>query len=192
MAVIYAASLEEERGREPAALDRYIKGTARGDRDAFARLYGAASGAVYAYALSVTKCSQDAEDVLHDCFLNIYHAAPAYKSAGKPMAWIMTITKNLCLHALRDQRRRAILPEEDWERFLREREELNAEDRLTVRACMEQLKDEERRIMILHAVAGFRHREIAEFLDLPLSTVLSRYSRAAGKLKTILEKENFS
>ena len=41
----------------------------------------------------------------------------------------------------------------------------------------------------LPAVAGFKHREIAEFLRLPLATVLSKYSRASKKLRKILEKE---
>ena len=59
-----------------------------------------------------------------------------------------------------------------------------------VRACMEQLRDDERKVLLLHAVAGFRHREIAEFLDLPLSTVLSKYTRASKKLRTIMEKES--
>ena len=89
----------------------------------------------------------------------------------------------------------AILPfarqatEEDWERLLA-KSTLSADDRLMVRACMEQLRDDERKVLLLHAVAGFRHREIAEFLDLPLSTVLSKYTRASKKLRTIMEKES--
>jgi RNA polymerase sigma-70 factor (ECF subfamily) len=55
-------------------------------------------------------------------------------------------------------------------------------------ACLGQLSDEERQIVVLHAVAGFRHREIAALLELPLPTVLSKYSRALKKLKALLTK----
>ena len=158
-------------------LDWCIERVAMCDRDAFAVLYRSTSGAVFAYALSVLKNRQDAEDVLHDCYVNIYQTAQAYRSEGKPMAWIMTVTRNLCLHKLRERSRRAEQPDCDWE-----------EEHLLLRACMEQLGGEERRIFLLHAVAGFKHREIAEFMELPLATVLSKYSRAVKKMRKYLEE----
>ena len=54
---------------------------------------------------------------------------------------------------------------------------------------MRSLSAEERQIVMLHAAAGFRHREIAEMLELPLSTVLSKYHRARNKMKKHLEGE---
>ena len=53
---------------------------------------------------------------------------------------------------------------------------------------MNELSDEERQIVVLHVVSGFRHREIAAFLDMALPTVLSKYSRALKKLKKSLSK----
>ena len=55
---------------------------------------------------------------------------------------------------------------------------------------MELLSDEERQIVILHAVAGFKHRETAKFLALPLSTILSKYNRAIKKLKNHIGEED--
>ena len=52
---------------------------------------------------------------------------------------------------------------------------------------MEELSDEERQIVTLHAVSGFKHREIAELMELPLPTVLSKYSRALKRLKQRLQ-----
>ena len=99
------------------------------------------------------------------------------------MAWILTITKNLCYQKLRERQRLADLPQEDWEPWLRANEGLSHEDRVMIRQCMDRLIDEERQIVVLHAVAGFRHREIGALLELPLSTVLSKYHRAIKKLK---------
>lgn len=60
---------------------------------------------------------------------------------------------------------------------------LDQEDRLILRECLEGLGEEERQIVILHAVSGLRHWEIARLLSLKLSTVLSRYHRAIQKIK---------
>ena len=54
------------------------------------------------------------------------------------------------------------------------------------------LSDTERQIVVLHAVSGFKHREIAAMLNLPLPTVLSKYNRAIKKLRSQLEKEDGS
>lgn len=52
--------------------------------------------------------------------------------------------------------------------------------------CMNRLSDEERQIVMLHAVSGFKHREIAAILELSLPAVLSKYNRALKKLRKYL------
>lgn len=168
-------------------LDRLLGAISAGDRAALEQLYRQTHGAVYGFALSVLKNAHDAEDVLHDCYVAVWRSAGGYRPQGKPMAWLMTITRNLCMQLLRERKKQAELPQEDWEPYLRSREEMTAEDRLVLTACMERLSDEERQIVTLHAVSGFKHREIAALLELPLPTVLSKYSRAIKKLKQYLQ-----
>ena len=81
------------------------------------------------------------------------------------------------------------IPPENWEPYLQACESASPEDRLILTECMKLLSDEERQIVILHAVAGFKHRETAKLLELPLSTVLSKYNRAMKKLKNHIGKE---
>ena len=107
----------------------------------------------------------------------------SYRPQGKPMAWIFTIVRNRCLQKLRERGRAADIPPEDWEPYLKSCDSVTPEDRLLIGACMERLTQEERQIVVLHAVSGFRHREIAQILQLPLPTVLSKYHRALKKLK---------
>ena len=64
---------------------------------------------------------------------------------------------------------------------------ISVEDRQVLDAALTALADDERQIVLLHAVTGWKHREIAGLLELPLSTVLSKYRRALLKLKTKLE-----
>ena len=63
---------------------------------------------------------------------------------------------------------------------------LSQEDRLVIRSCLEGLREEEQRAVLLHVLGGFRFREIAAFEGEPLSTVLSRYHRAMKKLRKVL------
>lgn len=175
--------------KDTAQLDFYLSKISTGDSSALADLYDCTSASVYAFALSILKNTQDAEDVLHDCYLQIYSAASGYRSCGKPMAWILTITRNLCLLKLRERQKFSHIPQEDWEPYLEACGQMSPEDKLVLSECMNRLSDTERQIVILHAVAGFRHREISEILNTPLATVLSKYSRAIKKLKKYIGKE---
>ena len=87
---------------------------------------------------------------------------------------------------LREKDRTESLPEEDWA-LPGPDDALTTEDRTVLSAAMSVLEDEEQRIVLLHAVTGLKHREIAESLSLPLSTVLSKYHRALKKLRRKLE-----
>jgi RNA polymerase sigma-70 factor (ECF subfamily) len=65
----------------------------------------------------------------------------------------------------------------------------NLADAMVLRSALEVLKEDERQIVLLHASAGLKHREIAADLQMPLATVLSKYNRAIKKLKQYLREE---
>lgn len=173
---------------DASKLEDYIVRIAQNDREAFAALYEETRACVYGFALSVLKNTHDAEDILHDCYLSVISSAGSYRSYGKPMAWILTIARNLSLMKLREHQRTGELPDGDLEAQLSEKESLSPDDKLVLSECMRTLSDEERQIVVLHAVGGFKHREIAGILNLPLPTVLSKHSRALKKLKSRLTK----
>ena len=66
----------------------------------------------------------------------IYASAERYQAEGKPMAWMMTIAKNLSRMRLRDAKRTSDLPEEEWERYLSSKPGVTVEDRLLLRAAL--------------------------------------------------------
>ncbi len=169
--------------------DACIQAIAQGDKDALRALYEQTKGAVYGFALSIVKHPQDAEDILQDTFIQVYSAAHMYRPMGKPMAWILTIARNLARMRLREQSRRAAVAWEDCELFFSETSSVTTEDVLILRAGLSALRDEEFQIITLHAVIGWKHREIAQFLNMPLSTVLSKYNRAIQKLRAQLGQE---
>ena len=167
-------------------LDRLLSAIANGDQTALARLYTLTSSAVYSFALSILRNEEEAKDVLQDCFVTIFHRANLYQKRGNPLAWIFTIAKNLCLQVLREQKKTADTPLEELAFTLAAPEEIPYEDKIVLEGCMNALSDTERQIVILHAVWGFKHREIARILDLALPTVLSKYNRSIKKLQKIL------
>ena len=105
------------------------------------------------------------------------------------MAWIMTIAKNLCYMRLRQQSKTDSLPEQ-WDNLIAWNEEATTIDRVVLQQCMSRLTDEQRQIVVLHAVAGLKHRETASMLRIPLATALSLYRRALKKLKVELEGDD--
>ena len=158
------------------------------DEALFEQVYDTYGPSLYRFCLLQMKNPADAEDVLHDCFVNVYVSAKGYDSCGKPMAWLFTIARNLCLLRLRERGRTADIPPEDWEDGYGHAADVGPDDRLLLEHCMTRLSDEERQIVVLHAVAGFKHREIAAMLDLALPTVLSKYHRAMKKLGKAAEE----
>ncbi|MBP3895919.1 MAG: RNA polymerase sigma factor [Mogibacterium sp.] len=160
---------------------------AAGDGAAFKELYEQTSSAVYGFALSILKNKHDAEDVMHDAFIKVYTAAVTYKPMGKPLAWILTIVKNLCYSKVRAGGVCEDLSE--YEDLVRTDESGSILDKVILQDALNTLDFEERQIVILHSLTGMKHREIAEILDLPTGTVLSKYNRSIKKLRRELEEK---
>ena len=166
-----------------ALLDNCIARIAQGDRDALAALYERTRPAVYGVALSILKNAHDAEDVLQDTYVQVWLAAGSYRGRGKAMAWLMTIVRNLSLDRIRQRQRTETVDWDGWQERFTDLPAVTVEDRMALAALLTALGDQEREIVALHALTGLRHREIAALLDLPLATVLSKYSWAMKKLR---------
>lgn len=166
-------------------LEELLAQVAAGDRDALGAIYSRTRTAVYSLALSYLKRQADAEDVTQNTFIRVWENAGQYRGRGKALSWLLAIARNLSLMALRG-RREEDLPPEDWA-ALPGKPSLSHEDRHMLSVVLSSLDDQERRIVLLHAVTGLKHREIAALLELPLSTVLSKYSRALKKMRKQLE-----
>ncbi len=158
------------------------------DKQAFHSLYEACASAVFAYALSILRNRDDAEDAMQETFLKIRSAAHLYRPQGKPMAWVFTITRNICLMMYRKKAHTVQMPEEHAVQDLGLDRIKNTEDRLTLEKAFTVLPEDSCRIIMLHAVSGMKHREIASLLDMPISTVLSKYNRGIKRLQTELER----
>lgn len=169
-------------------LDEVLKRLAKGDKTALEELYHETKAAIYGFSLTITKNPADSEDVLQETYLKIWINADRYTAKGTPMSWILMIAKNLSLMKLREKKRHQDLEPEEWDmEFHIPDSAENTEDRHLLEAALNLLTLEEREIILLHAVSGLKHREIAELLDMALATALSKYHRALKKLRKYIE-----
>ena len=169
--------------------DMLIVEIADGSQQALHELYDSVSASVYGFVLSITKNSHDAEDVLQETFLTVFEKASDYKPSGKPMAWIFTIAKNQALSKLRSHSKLHLIDEEKSQLEDAFDNIDNLEQRLVIEASFKVLSDDERQILMLHALSGMKHREISAVLEMPINTVLSKYHRAIKKMRTELSQE---
>ncbi len=167
-------------------IEKLISRMAEGDKEALAAFYQETKGPVYALAMSVLGERHGAEDIMQETYIKAYGAAASYEPRGNPMAWLLTIARNLALMRIRSQKGRDDELKEDLSGpgF-----ETGSVDRLTLKGALDTLGEEERQVVVLHAVAGFTHKEAAAMLNMPLSTALSKYHRALAKLRKHLGGE---
>lgn len=161
---------------------------ADGNKEAFQFLYQETSQSVYVFLLSIVRNREDAEDLLQETFIRVRLHADRYEDQGKPLAWIFTIARNLALMRLRDLKKSSYQDFDTLQVSVDFSDINHAEDRMVLISAFQVLAEEERTIVLLHAVNGFKHREIAQLLDKPLATVLSKYRRAIKKLQHELMK----
>lgn len=171
-------------------IEQGLKRISRGNKDAIGDIYELTKTGVYGFILSILKNPEDAEDVMQDTYIKICSCADMYMPQGKPMAWIFTIARNLCLMKLRRSSRQVDIPDFEWDSIEGASGEFGTEDRIVLEAALSSISEEESQIVMLHAVAGMKHRELADFLDMPLATVLSKYNRALKKLQKALGEDN--
>jgi len=96
--VIFALS-DEKRADKNKRIEDLLASIADGNPDPMGELYDLIKTDVFAFALSKTANKHDADDILHDTFIQIYRYAKQYVPKGKPMAWILTVEHNLIRRA---------------------------------------------------------------------------------------------
>ena len=161
-------------------LSGLIKSIAGGDKNALAELYNAAGKDIYVFLLMFCKDKYMAEDILHDTFIAIYENAGSFRVFGSPRAWMLTIAKNKALNMIKKESRAADIAEiadtaGDAENIII--------GKMRLETLFSELSADDKKIVALHAVYGFKHREIAELMGLPLGTVKWRYKQSIDKMR---------
>ncbi|MCI6710486.1 MAG: RNA polymerase sigma factor [Anaerovoracaceae bacterium] len=187
--LITVAEIKTEYGKAEGRreLERLLSGIAAGRPEDMSELYSRTRTAVYSLALSYLGNAHDAQDITQDTFVQVWERARQYRPNGSPMGWLLTVCRNLALMRIRKADRHADLDDSGWDAIPAEEKGLSVEERALLQDALALLDKNERRVVMLHAAAGMKHREIAVLLEMPLATVLSKYHRAIKKLRAFMK-----
>jgi RNA polymerase sigma-70 factor, ECF subfamily len=178
----------ETRQEDPALKERF-------ERDAVPLLSG-----MYSSALRMTRNPSDAEDLVQETFLRAYRGFAGFQEGTNLKAWLYRILTNTFINSYRKkQREPKTVPDEnveDWylyDRLAAQSSEASAETTVLeampdedVKAALDALPEAFRMAVLLADVEGFSYKEIADILDIPIGTVMSRLHRGRRALEKAL------
>jgi RNA polymerase sigma-70 factor, ECF subfamily len=191
-----AAAREQEDERDRALVNRVLSG----NREAFQELVGRHQTRVFHLARSLVRNPADASDIAQETFVRAFVNIKSYRSDGSFTAWIVKIANNLSIDFLRRQKVQApaelddALAESDAAQVgllgsVRSDPQANALRRELgeqLEHALRQLPEKHRAILILREVDGLSYEELAETLEVPVGTVMSRLFHARAKMQAIL------
>jgi RNA polymerase sigma-70 factor (ECF subfamily) len=155
---------------------------------------------IYAAALRLTRNPADAEDLVQEAYLRAYRGFAGFQEGTNIRAWLHRILTNTFINTYRKRQRepQTVSDEEvpDWylyEKLTGDGAEASAETRVLeslpdedVQQALASLPERFRLAVLLADVQGFSYKEIAEFLDIPMGTVMSRLHRGRRALEKVL------
>ena len=160
----------------------------RKDPAAFEVFYDRHGGAAYSLAHRIVGNPALAEDVTQEAFLSIWRSEAGYdRTRGSVRAWALGIVRNRAIDALRREASRGPLDHDD-EGALERRAapERTEEEALRRETVLEELPNDQQKVIELAYYGGFSHSEIAEVLGMPLGTVKGRMRLGLEKIRTRL------
>ncbi|MEI6497131.1 MAG: sigma-70 family RNA polymerase sigma factor [Actinomycetota bacterium] len=162
------------------------------DQQAFAAEAMQYAPQLYSAALRMTRNKADAEDLVQETYLRGFRSFATFEEGTNLRAWLFRILTNTYINSYRAKQRRPIESDladvEDLYIYRRvglfDQNAMSAEDQVfdlftddEVKAALEELPEAFRMPVLLADVEGFAYKEIAEMLDVPIGTVMSRLHR---------------
>jgi len=176
--------MEEER--------EWLRNVGEGDRDAFGQLVSRYMRRAYYGALGLVGSHADALDLSQEAFVRAFAARASIDPERPFYTWYYQILRRLCFNQGRDRRNRQRLQDEAQSWLVDEAAaggsgtpEQNTERKQkqwAIRSAIEDLPDAEREIIVLRELEELSYQEIAELLEIPKGTVMSRLYTARKRL----------
>ncbi len=167
---------------------RIIEKCIEGDIKAQFILYKMYSKAMYNIAIRILNNKMDTEDILQESFITAFGRLSELNSAKALGNWLKRIVINNCISHIRSNR--VIFEDIEDYKFKSEDDQLELDDSIDptiVHKAIKELPDGCRTVLVLHALENYKHREIAEMLEISESTSKTQYRRALMLLNNMLK-----
>lgn len=162
-----------------------------GDHQAFAILVARHLNALHGFAQRMLGNSTEADDIVQETFLRVWHKASQWQPQAKVSTWLHSITHNLCIDAHRRNKGEMVditeveLIDPQQPAHRQQQQDVT----LQVQLAMQQLPESQRSAIILCYYQEMSNREAAEVLGITVSALESLMARGRRKLKTILQTQ---
>jgi RNA polymerase sigma-70 factor (ECF subfamily) len=197
------AGVSEERREEERGLMERAKA---GDGSAFDEMTRRYSERAYSVAYQMLANHDDARDLVQDAFLEVFRTLERFNTQYRFSTWLYRILINKCINYRKREARRRMFYFSDYgtrnggagRQFLlsnlaspeKTPHEVLEGDELkrSIMAALDTLSERHRTVVVLFDLEGLSHRQIAEILQCPEGTVMSRLHHGRLKLKRVLSK----
>ncbi|MBO5666592.1 MAG: sigma-70 family RNA polymerase sigma factor [Firmicutes bacterium] len=174
-----------------------------GDERSFELLIQQCKTKAYNIALRYLHNEEDAMDALQESFIKIYRHLGSFKEGSKFDTWVYRIVVNTCNDMLRKNHgapvESIIRSDEEEEEYTLELPDpepgpqeslLRKEQAKLILEALEQLKPDQKEVIVLRDIQGFAYEEISEMLNCSIGTIKSRINRSRSRLREILLEQN--
>ncbi len=170
--------MNESDAKYKSLIERCKSGSKEAQRDLYEGLFGL----VFTVARRYLKNDFDAKDMTQECFIKLFDSLEKYTFRGSFEGWVARLTTNKCLDHLK-KTHPDFLDFEKAEFFLQSQADESAdaaqteEDYKRVKGALDQLPAGYKSVVLMYALQGYKHREIAELLDITVGSSKSMYAR---------------
>ena len=141
------------------------------------------------FAIRLTRNSDAANDLVQDMILKVLSRPASAELPDNTKSYMMTVLHNLFIDTYRKQSRRSFVPIDDVEPIASDAPQNLALASKEVLAAITALPSDFSDVLFRHARDDQSYAEIADALNIPLGTVMSRMSRARSSLRTLLDDD---
>ncbi len=177
---------------ELADLGGLLRQVAAQDRHAFKSLYSATSAKLFGIILRILKDRDLASDALQETYIKVWQNAGTYDAGqSRPVTWLVAVARNTAIDALRRRApSRLVVEDEDALEQIADPlvSRLDPADRQTLRGCLKELDDVQRRCVILAYCDGYSRAELGQATGRPEATVKTWLRRGLQRLKACMER----
>lgn len=168
-------------------IDKLLIQKAKYNDEAFAEVYERIYKDLYRYAFYMLGNRHDAEDAVSEAVIDIYKGLVNLQKEDAFLKWVYTILSAKCKRKRKEYLNKNLSLDDEDTRIEWTEHSQDLEMRHDLKKSLSKLSEDEREVLILYYINGYKSREIEQILNIKSSTVRSKQKRALKKIKTMME-----